>query len=1332
MSLFFTHPAFCQSARYFTADQGLSSSLIYNIYCDHNGIIWIATEDGLNRYDGVKLTVYRNYPDDEHSLAHNYVRVLFEDKDGHFFVGTYKGIQLYDPAADNFSPPAKFRDSGDYENNITGIAQRKNGELWVSGNTVCRLDITKDGLFFEKLNIPIPTEFVENILVDRDDNVWITKEGDGVYMLSTNGKVKHFPISKDLPFFPFLRQDKVGNIFAGSLHNGMFFFDRKQSKFFPISVDKRQNFSVSAIYPIDTLIYIGTDGNGLKIFNIKTHQLSDYVFEENNFATNNSKVHAICRDNTGNYWLGIYQKGVLMLPPQRNGFKYWGSKSALKNIIGDYCVTALYRDDKGTTYVGTDNDGIYIIDNKGNRQAHYTHTSPNSAPSIIMSVFEDSEHNIWLGSYSDGAAWLDPTTGKCTYIDDILDSNGKKARNVYAFAEDNNKRVWIATMGAGLFCYDLNTKQISRFPEENNWIDCLYYSPKKNSLFVGTYSGMCRIDLNNKVPKPQYVLQESIVYSIYEHSDGHIWAGSSEGLLEWDTKTDSIQRYTTDDGLCNDFVYAIQGGNDGYLWISTSSGISCFQPATGKFTNYYVGDGLQGNEFSKNSSWRDKQGMLWFGGINGVTFFNPKEITVANRKWHVRITDFYLFGKPVRKGMKSGNREIVDCPVFEADNFYLSHSDNAFTIEFSTVELDNTDRIIYEYSMNDNHWISLQHGIKRVTFGNLSPGTYHFRLRAKDGLYVSDTKMVTIHIAQPWWNSWWAWVLYIIAVIIIALIIAHQVRLRYLARKERERLMRAEQLGEAKLQLFINISHEIRTPMTLIISPLRELIKHDADEKRQRLYRTIYRNANRILNLINQLMDIRKIDKGQMHLHFMEENIIELIDDLYDTFADVAKRKKIKFSFLHDGIDSLPLWIDPDNFDKIILNILSNAFKFTPAGGSIQIDLQVKNNPKVDGPLSHTAEISVTDSGIGIDTSELERIFDRFYQTRNNLNYKGTGVGLHLTRSLVLLHHGTIFAENRTDGENGSRFVVRLPLGNAHLSEDEIVKGDASSTQKTAHTAIDVLYPETDDSSENNRSKQRVLIVEDDEEIRNYLRQELSDKYRIEVSANGKKALEQIFQREPDLIISDVMMPEMDGLTLCRKIKQNVHLNHIPVVLLTAKVSEEDNIEGLDIGADAYITKPFNIEVLRHTMKNLLRSREQLRNIYSGGQQSGAEKLEKIEAQSPDDRLMERIMKVVNAHISDPDLTVEMIASEIGISRVHLHRKLKELTNQTTRNFLSNVRMKQAATLLAEKRHSISEVAELVGYSNLSTFSSSFKALYGMSPSEYREQHSNKENDQPS
>lgn len=480
-------------------------------------------------------------------------------------------------------------------------------------------------------------------------------------------------------------------------------------------------------------------------------------------------------------------------------------------------------------------------------------------------------------------------------------------------------------------------------------------------------------------------------------------------------------------------------------------------------------------------------------------------------------------------------------------------------------------------------------------------------------------------------------------------------------------------------------------------------------------------------------MDIRKIDKGQMSLIFKKAEIVSFTRNLLETFEQQTRIKKLDLKF-HTSAPEIEMWIDPKNFDKIILNLLSNACKFTPENGQVEISLNTGEDTSLppNAPLRRYVELTVTDSGIGIASTEREHIFERFYQIRNSQNNSnvGTGIGLHLTHSLVELHHGNIHVEDNGEGKPGSRFIIRLPLGNGHLKKEEIEETTTPDAiinipaTEPASIASPLLYDNDEEANDKARARSRrhVLVVEDDEEIRHYICRELGNDFYMTECCNGKEALASILYHTPDLIISDVMMPEMDGLTLCRKIRQNVNINYLPIILLTARTSEEDNLEGLDTGADAYLMKPFSIELLRKTVLNIIRRREQLRNAFSG-RQNQEEQISIPEVKSPDDRLMERVMRVINENLSNPALTVEMISTEVGISRVHLHRKLKGLTNQTTQQLIRNLRLKQAASLLAGKRHNITEVATLTGFAHPTYFATAFREMYGMSPSEYMERH---------
>lgn len=1315
-----------QSGKLFTADKELSSTLINKIYQDRNGMIWIATENGLNRYDGCKFTVYKHDPKDPHSLCNNFVWTLCEDRRGHLIVGTYGGIQVYDPATDKFSMQATWEDGRVFFSNVGNIVERKNGEIWISGNDLCTLHIEEDRLTVKKVEFPIdlPVNITDCLLEDRKQNMWVCKR-DEVYCLRSDGQLKSY--LKGEIFLNDICEDTHGNIYLGTVGKGLLRYDADSDRFLPILYKGGQNLPIRTLYPAGMgEIYIGTDGKGVKRYNIQTQQLTDYWVDNGYFKPGTSKVHSILKDDVGNYWIAIYQKGVMVIPAVPNNFKYMGSKSVNRNMVGSNCITSFCRDNEGTLWIGTDNDGIYGVGKNMTGKVHFRPTDdPRSVPPIVLKLYEDSERNLWAGSFTKGMGRIDRQTGKCTYLEDLTDRNETPVQRVYDFVEDKDKRLWIATMGAGLFYYDLKTHRLhNRWEREgeyiNNWITCLLYSTD-NKIYAGTYDGVFCIDLSEEtMPSTIITEREHIIFALCEDRQGTVWMGSTKGLIGWNPHTGKLDTYTLDEDTYN-AVYALQVDERNNLWISTNNGLIQFNLDNRQFVHFYVEDGLQGNEFSKNASFRDADGTLWFGGMNGVTYFKPQEIINPARKWDIRITDFYLYDRPVRKGMFSGGHEIIQEPVFEAGNFRLGHNDNAFTIEFSTVGYSNSDYITYHYSLDDNPWITLPAGSNRVSFSELASGTHRFRVKATDHTLPSNIREITIRIAPAWWETWWAHLLGFLLVVGVVVVVLLNIRHRYRTRQKMLEHIHAKQIDEAKLQFFINISHEIRTPMSLIISPLIRLMESDKDAGRQRVYSTIYRNADRILHLINQLMDIRKIEKGQMVLRFREVDIIGFINDVCQTFSSKALEKNIACAFRHEDDEELKLWISPTALDKIFMNVLSNAFKFTPEGGKIDITLHRSENPTAEAPLHRYAEIVVADTGIGIPDEEKERIFHRFYQGINNSSGNGTGIGLHLTRSLVEMHHGTIHAENNPDGLPGCRFIIRLPLGNEHLRPDEMETeaGEMPFVQPVSSPSLPVaLAADKEVGKIRAKTRFRILVVEDDTEIRDYLRQELEAEYHITESCNGKEALENIFRLLPDLVISDIMMPEMDGLELCRRIKQNIRLNHIPVILLTAKVREADNLEGLETGADAYITKPFNIDILRQTARNLINGRERLRNTF-GEKQLQEDKLKKLDAPSPDEQLMERVMRVINDNLSNPSLSVEMIAETVGISRVHLHRKLKALTNQTTRDFIRNVRLKQAATLLKEKRCNIGEVARLTGFTDPNNFSTAFKNLYGISPTAY-------------
>lgn len=1338
--LIFSFKCYAQPGKLFTVDKELSNSIINSIYQDKRGYIWIATEDGLNCYDGAKFSVFRHAENDKRTLPDDNVKILFEDNHDHFLVGTIRGLSLYDPATDCFLEiPLKDVNGEIIKAHITMIIERKNGELLIStsGSGIYSLSFDGTNPRIVRWNKKVPSNFINSIYEDADENLWMATPRKGLYCIYKNGSIKQFE-STDVLWngVTSFCLDSSKNLYIGTVQ-GLYKYLKESKTFVSIPYELNSKLPITFLYSIGRDdIYVGTSGYGVKRYNVRTKCFYDEKFNVSNPDFFKTDVHSLFKDHAGNLWIGINTKGVMLLPAMTSNFKYFGYKST--NGIGVGNITSLCQDSNNVLWLGTFYDGIYGISSDNKVQKHFKHNnSINSVPIGIVSMYEDSEKNIWLGSDMAGMAKIDIKTGNCTYI--ALKDHKEQVQRISAFAEDKSKRLWIGTMGWGLFFRDLKsgktiqygtpaaeTKHIlNKNALHNRWITCLLYT-KSNRLYIGTVDGLGCLDLKTmsfvSAYKKNRLFAKKLVNVLYEDDKGTIWVGTSDCLISLNEKDGRTRTYTVSDGLPNNVICAIEGDDNNNLWISTNYGISCFNIEKGTFVNYNYDDGLQGNEFNKRASARDKNNNLIFGGINGITYFSPDRITPSCKKTVVKIVDFYLNNKAVKKGTESGGREILRVDKNGSESYHLSYKDNSFTIEFSAMEFYNPERITYMYSLNNKKWIILRPGINKVSFSDLPPGTYHFKVKSKNYITYSDEAEIVIIISSAWYASNLAILIYIIVSLGLIYYIYVQIRHRYRIRQQILKHLHAEEINEAKLQFFINISHEIRTPMSLIISPLAKLIKSDPDIDRQRQYSIISQNSERILRLVNQLMDIRKIDKGQMKLIFRETNIVSFTSDLCKTFEQQFEIKNIKLNFecKHDEIRA---WIDPVNFDKVIINLLSNAFKFTPKEGHVTVTLDAKKNDENKMSATSYIEIIVADDGKGIEEKELKNIFERFYQIRNSesVSSVGTGIGLHLTRSLVTLHHGTICAENNKDGK-GCRFIIRIPLGKEHLSSEDLVDDNFTLENVSHDTTAFLENPVISEEifSIASKTMHYILVVEDDDEIRKYICRELKDDFSVAECSNGDEALSMILKKVPDLVISDVMMPGMDGFTLCRKIKQNININYIPVILLTAKSSDEDTKAGLEEGADAYIVKPFNVELLRYTVKNLIKNREKLRKIFSGAQLQ-EDKLDKIEAKSPDDRLMDRIMRVINANISNADLTVDMVAEKVGISRGHLHRKLKELTNQTTSDFIRNIRLKQAATLLSEKRYSIAEIASLTGFANTNYFATLFKEAYGVTPTAYME-----------
>ena len=1313
-----------QMGKLFDADKQMSSSYTTQIYLDKDGFIWVATRNGLNRYDGYQFRIYKKEMRQDLGMASNYVNCMTQDHNGRFFIGMYGALQIFDGQ--------RFRTVTTYDIKgrnvpcyITCLLERQNGDMLIgtSGHGLLKMKGHREAHQMKDAFASLTS--VQRMMEDRRQHIWLATETQGLWRWDGKTIKKYFQDDELRNNILDVCEGDNGRVYVATANRGLFRLDGDT----PIHIEGTGNRHISVLYfNRRGHLMLGYDGMGLGIYDPQNGRLVDNPYYSREVDLSTSKVYSICEDQNSNVWLGLLQKGIFMQPGHTMGFGYMGPKLGAQNVLGTACVTSVTGDSQGWRWTGTDRDGMYLQDDHFQVVKHFK----EGFPATILGCCEDLKGNIWIGSFKEGCGWIDRKT--LTYHPYKLPQGSDIS--IFDVISDSKGYIWLASMGYGVLRLNPETGEVKAYVQKqkapddrkinsivNDYISQLALSPDGKRLYVATTMGVCCLDLEKDSWLSTFgenCLNYGTAVRIAREFDGILYIGTNDGLLCYDLEQRKLKRLAIESGLADNGIASIEQDKTGRLWIGTDHGLCCLNPKNGKTNNYFVDNGLQSNEFSDGASWASPTGYLVFAGLGGVTWFTPADVRERAWKADVKLTGFSVNGEPVSRGTMSGVWQVTDTTVIASNRFVLSSSDNTFAVQLSTLTYDNPEHIVYCYRINNEDWVRMPPGINEITFSHMQPGSYNFCVVAEQNGTPTPERCFEVIIHAPWYRTPLAYLIYIMILVVLFL----QYRQRR-HRKEQDNLrlqehIHAEEMADAKLRFFMNISHEIRTPMTLIVAPLQSLIKQDNDPHRRGVYETIRRNAERILGLINQMMDLRKIDKGQMQMHMRETNLVTFISDIYTLFAQQAKNKTIQFHFDCDE-ERIMAWIDRGNFDKIIINILSNAFKFTPTGGEIRICL--KQNEK-------EATISIFDNGEKIPEDKLERIFERFYQSPSSANDRnvGTGIGLDLTRSLVELHHGSIEAHNNSDGP-GCEFIVTIPLGNEHLSAEEILTDEIEEEEPTE--SIITEEQEEEESAVNNDlpkvgKRQKVVVVEDDSEIRNYLTEALSEDYDITGCENGKEGFTAVLKLMPDLVISDIMMPEMDGTTLCSKIKTNGTTNHIPVILLTAKSREEDQLEGLETGADAYIMKPFNMDILRRTIANLIHSHHTLQLKFGRNDQL-EELVDDIKMKSPDEKLLERVMTAINHNLNNADLSVDKIADEVGISRVHLHRKMKELTGQTPHDFIRNIRMKKAATLLASADMNVSEVMYACGFSNAASFSTVFKKMYGMSPREYMNEHQEKD-----
>jgi signal transduction histidine kinase/ligand-binding sensor domain-containing protein/DNA-binding response OmpR family regulator len=1084
-------------------------------------------------------------------------------------------------------------------------------------------------------------------------------------------------------------------------------------------------------------LWVGTENGALSIYDKKEDTFTNFwpdPLDPTSIGSNS--IWSVYKDNMGTMWVGARNRGINKWDQYHTKFSHHILPPSGNYKLANNDVLCMVEDEKGNLWIGTDGGGLNYYDRKTNHYTHFIHDpkDPESLSSnSVISLRLDSHGDLWVGTWEGGLNRLNKKTGTFKrYQHDPGNPKSLGSNYVFSIFEDSAGRLWVSAFYEGLDQYDRDTDSFIHYKRDSgdpnsighNRVFTMFEDSRKN-LWIGSEGGGL-IHMSWKNNKPVFrsylhdqnnpsSLSSNVINSIYEDSRHNLWIGTWAGLNKFDHETQTFRAFRKEDGLSDNVVYGMLEDESGNFWVSTNQGISKFDPVKISFKNYNTADGLQAQEFIRGSYLKTRSGELFFGGVNGFNSFYPAEIQDNPYVPPVYITNFWIYLDLIKPGTNSPLKSNIT----ETKQIVLPYHQNEFSFEFAALSYSQSFKNTYSYFLEGYDKMWHHSGTqRRASYAKVPPGSYTFRVKAtnNDGVWNEKGTALKIKITPPWWQTWGAYAVYILAAIGLFYwyrqSLINRERLKNDLKLEHLELKKMQEMDKLKSYFFANISHEFRTPLTLILSPVRDLYagKFKGDVKKQ--YQIVIRNAERLLRLINQLLDLSKLGTGKMKLQASEINIVQFLKPIFAAFDSYAQTKQVVFDFEYPE-KPLMVYFDPDKFEKIITNLLSNAFKFTTEG---KITLSVR-------AVDDNVEIAVADTGTGIPEEYFNSIFDHFYQVVNHsTNLEGSGIGLSLTKELVELHKGKILVQSKEG--MGTTFTVLLPLGKDHLKEEDIGHQEIRPFVKDETIArLDQLRPHAlnthgDGFEKRTQALPLVLIVEDNSDMRFYMKQSLESGYQIMMSENGRDGLQKALANIPDLIISDVMMPAMDGMEFCRLVKSNINTSHIPVILLTAKADLQSKISGLETGADEYLSKPFHSQELKVRVKNLIRSRAELRERFSSNKKLILEPGE-LSVTSLDEKFLASALAIIEKNISDAEFRVETLAKELNMEHMALYRKIKALTGQTAVEFIRTIRLKRAAQLLIQQQLTVAEITYDVGFNDLQYFRTCFKKQFGVSPSEY-------------
>jgi len=1324
-------PALTRKFSSLTTLDGLSQSTVNCILKDRLGFLWFGTQDGLNRYDGYSFTVYRNRNGVGRSLPDNQISCLAEDPAGNLWVGTLGGgLCYYDRDRDAFY---RIEDLGFHPDKpldpaVLSLHLDKKGQLWVGTfRDLLLLDLQRKSIrhFTAAPGSPsgLSSPTVQTIFEDTRSRLWIGTNGGLDLFNPTDETFTHYlhndkdPYSLSSNKVVAMTEDDQGRLWIGTNGGGLNRMEGLIGIFtrYRKNGDRDKSLSgdvVRSLCPAEGGgLWVGTE-DALDLLQEGQAPILHYRKGETSEGNLTDKtVLSLLRDSSGIVWVGTSEGGVNKY--DKNIFYFdLHRRTADPYSLGADMVTSFAEADNGDIWIGTDGGGLCRWQRSSGRFIPYppeTGRGHSPAGSTVLSLLMNRKRDhLWIGTYGNGLVSLDMHSGAFHHYQAGNGPGELSNASIYALLEDRAGNIWMGTNGGGVDILNPATGNITRHRHtdekdsiSNDYIRCLL-EDRTGNIWIGTYSGGISVydphsgkfKVYNKMGNN---LSNQVVYSLYEDAGGNIWAGTMGGGLNlFDAGQGRFTSFTEEDGLSNNIIHSIQGDTTGHLWLSTNKGISRFTPATRECRNYGIYHGLQNPEFIIGSGYRTSDGHILFGGVNGFNIFYPDRMPENKVPPVCRFTGFFLFNKAVEPG---GPHSVLDRDINNTASVTLTHDQSDFTVAYAALNYTAPAGNRYAYMLEgfDRSWINAGDE-RRATYTNLAPGTYRLLVKASnhDGVWNNTPAVLVIHITPPFWNTWWAWLLYVIGACVLLYVVYMDIvgreKLKARIRLQQVTADQARELNRIKLNFFTNVSHELRTPLSLIMDPLRKILREKMTMEQVKQYSSLmFDNAHRLMKLIDQLLDLRKLEEGHLRLDTRLVNIAAVTRNVAALFEMHAEERNIRYSITTSGEPAA--LIDQDKFEKVIFNLLSNAFKYTPDNGRIDVLVAAENG---------FAVIHVRDTGVGIPAHLKDKVFEIFYQVEGTHRFESgsAGIGLALTKELVELHGGHITVESQLG--QGSDFIVYLPLESSPLPVEDPDPIEAGP---------------------------QLLLVEDNKDLRNYLKQELGRYYKVEDASDGNAGYEKAVQWVPDLVISDIMMPGISGLELCRKIKTDERTSHIPVVLLTARQADVHQIEGYSAGADAYIPKPFNMELVLARIENLLATRQRLRELYRQWEDQPASAGDHQPAMNPmDKQFLDKAIQLVEQNMEGILFDTDVLADKLKVSRRQLYRKLKALTDQTVHDFITGIRMKKAAELLLTGDYNISEVAYKVGYSEPANFSRSFTRWSGKSPRKYIAGH---EDEQP-